>query len=155
MLPLLVDYQKCRIYFEFSTNKLSISTTFEKSIVPNGQLVLAGLDLGHSWTVTIQKKSGCNQSVFFFIKKTFFNNKEQNISNQSSGVIGPTNLLAKQLRANAFNFLFESLWSFLFLKIFDFSINNGLINFSSIFFLICSTSSLVSAKNDCFFLLLI
>ena len=77
------------------------------------------------------------------------------MSNQSSGVIGPTNSLAKQLQANAFSFLIESLWSFLFLKIIDFSINNGLINFSSIFFLICSTSSLVSAKKDCFFFLLI
>ena len=77
------------------------------------------------------------------------------MSNQSSGVIGPTNSLAKQLQANAFSFLTESLWSFLFLKIIDFSINNGLINFSSIFFLICSTSSLVSAKKDCFFFVLI
>ena len=81
-------------------------------MVPNGQKVLAGLVLGHSWTVTIQKKSGCNQSVFLK-KKTFFNNKE-NISNQSSGVIGPTNSLAKQLQAKAFSFLIESLWSFLF-----------------------------------------
>ena len=133
MLTLLVDYQKCRIYFEVSTNKLSISTTFEKSIVPNGQKVLAGLVLGHSWTVTIQKKSGCNQSVFFLKEKTSFNNKEQNISNQSSGVIGPTNSLARQLQANAFSFLIESLWSFLFLKIFDFSINNVLINFPPFF----------------------
>ena len=72
--------------------------------------MLAGLVLGYSWTVTIQKKSGCNQSVFFFLKKgLFFNNKEQNISKQSSGVIGPTNLLAKPLQANAFSFLIESL----------------------------------------------
>ena len=41
-----------------------------------------------------------------------------------------------------------------FLKTIDFSVNNGLINFSSIFFLICSNSSLVSAKKDCFFFLL-
>ena len=32
-------------------------------------------------------------------------------------------------------FLIESLWSFFLKKIIDFSINNGLINFSSIFFL--------------------
>ena len=70
-------------------------------------------------------------------------------------MIGPTNLLAIQLQANAFSFLIESLWSFLFLKMIDFSRNNGLIKFSSNFFLICSTSSLVSAKKDCFFFLLI
>ena len=69
--------------------------------------------MGHSWTVTIRK----NRVVIsrsFFLKKNFINNKEQNISNQSSGVIGPTNSLAKQLQANAFSFLIESLWSFLF-----------------------------------------
>ena len=111
--------------------------------------------MGHSRTVTIQKNRAVISQSFFFLKKeTFFNNKEQNISNQSSGVIGPTILLAKQLQTNAISFLIESLWSSL-LKIIDFSINNGLINFSSIFFLICSTFSLVSAKKDCFFFLLI
>ena len=47
--------------------------------------------------------------------------------------MGPTDSLAKQLQANAFSFLIESLWSFLFSKLSDFSINNGLINFSSTF----------------------
>ena len=70
-------------------------------------------------------------------------------------MIGPTNSFAKQLQAKAFSFLIESLWSFIFLKMIDFSINNGLINFSSIFFLIYSFSSLVSAKKDCFFFLLV
>ena len=82
-----------------------------------------------------KKKSGFNQSVFFFKKKTFFNNKKQNISNQSSGVIGPTDLLVKQLQTNVLSFLIENLWSFLFLKIIDLSINNGLIKFFSTFFL--------------------
>ena len=36
-----------------------------------------------------KKNSDCNQSVFFFEKRPFYNKKEQNISNESSGVIGP------------------------------------------------------------------
>ena len=50
-------------------------------------------------------------------------------------MIGPTDLLVKQLQANALGFLIENLWSFLFLKIIDLSINDGLINFFSTFFL--------------------
>ena len=50
-------------------------------------------------------------------------------------MIGPTDLLVKQLQANALSFLIENLGSFLFLKIIDLSINNGLINFFSTFFL--------------------
>ena len=63
-------------------------------------------------------------------------------------MIGPTDLLVKQLQANALSFLIENLWSFLFLKIIDLSISNRLIKFFSFFFfLICTTSSLMSAKK--------
>ena len=38
---------------------------FQKLNNPNGQSTLAGLVLYQSWTVTIQKKSDCHQSVFY------------------------------------------------------------------------------------------
>ena len=109
--------------------------------------------MGHSWTVAIQKKLDSNQSVFSLKKRPFYNNKEQNKSNQSSGVIGPTNSLAQQLQANAFSFLIENSWAFLFLKkIIDFSMNNGFINFSSIFFLNLFNFQLSVSKERLLFL---
>ena len=71
--------------FEFSTNSLSISITFIKPSVPDGQKALAGLVLNHSWTVTIQKNSDCDQWFFFFKKMIFLMLIiELNISNQKS-----------------------------------------------------------------------
>ena len=92
------------------------------------------------------KKNRVLISRSFFFKKRLFFNKKQNISNQSSGVIGPTDLLVKQLQANALNFLIENLWSFLFLKIIDLSINNGL-TFSLIFLNLYNFQLNVSKKR--------
>ena len=47
-------------------NKLSISTKFEKSIVPNGKQALAGLVLGQSWNVTIQREVRLQSVGLFF-----------------------------------------------------------------------------------------
>ena len=60
------------LLFNFSTNKLYISTTFEKSIVPNGQKALAELVLGQSWTVTIQKEFGLSSLGFLYKKFDLF-----------------------------------------------------------------------------------
>ena len=56
LLTLLADYQKRSS--DFLTNKLSISTTFEKLSVPAGRIALAGLVLDQIWSVTIQKEFG-------------------------------------------------------------------------------------------------
>ena len=61
--------------------------------MPNGQYALAGLVLSQSWTVTIQKEFGLQSVGRFFEKIPFFNKKEQNISNENSGVIGPIGFL--------------------------------------------------------------
>ena len=68
-------------------------------------------------------------------------------------MIGSTISLARQLQANAFNFLIESLWSFLFLKIIDFSINNGLINFLFNFQLSVSKERLLLLSTDLTFII--
>ena len=41
--------------FDFLTNKMSISITFEKISVPSGQTVLEEIVCDQNWTVTIQK----------------------------------------------------------------------------------------------------
>ena len=41
--------------FNFLTNKISISMTFQTLAIPNGQLALAGPVLYQPWTVTIQR----------------------------------------------------------------------------------------------------
>ena len=74
MLALHVYHQNAELFIEFSTKKLSISTILKKSIVLNGEQALAGLVLGQSWTVTIQKEFGLQSvglSVFFFEKRLF------------------------------------------------------------------------------------
>ena len=50
--------------------------------------------MGQSWTVTIQKELGLQSVGLFFEKRPFYNNKEQNISNESSGVRGPIGFLS-------------------------------------------------------------
>ena len=96
------------MFFDFS-NKLTISTIFEKLKIPNGQKALAGLVLSQSWSVTIQKEFGLQSVGRFFEKRPFFNNKEQNISNESSGVIGPIGFLSSSKLMHLV-FLLESLW---------------------------------------------
>ena len=101
------------------------------------------LVVGQSWSVTVQKEFGLQglQSVgLFFEKRPFYNNKEQNISNESSGVIDPIGFLSS---SKLLNLVF-------YLKVYEWSLRT----FPQ-FFPIWSICSLVSAKKECSFILFI
>ena len=120
--------------------------------VPNGQTTIEMLMLDQSWPATFQ-----NNSVLIVISGSlkkkwsfFLLFKELNSSNQSTLLVASIVFLSRSKFLYLVS-LHEKLLSFWLLKIFDFWINNGLLNIASVLRSIWSVCSLVSAEKKSFF----